>query len=142
ARPEAHFAMARAEYVSRNYRRAADEIAIALKGLPNDALIWRLSGVIHRRLGDWTEVTAAFERAAQLNPRDADVFYFLGGHTYRSLRRYPDAVQAYDRALSLAPDMESWPISIGWTYVKWQGRTDTLRAILGRLPRDARYGAA
>src|SRR5262249_61170957 len=32
--------------------------------------------------------------------------------------------------------------AVGWSSVKWQGRTDTLRGMLGRLPRDATYGAA
>jgi len=140
--PEAHAAMAWAEYTSRAYRRAADEFSIALKGLPNDALFWHLAAVAHRRLGDWKEVTAAFERAAQLNPRDADLFHYVGGHTYRLLRRYPDAVRAYERALSLAPDVQMPAIAMGWTYFEWQGRLDTLRAVLGRLPRDADFGAA
>ena len=140
--PEAHAAMGWAQFRSRNFRRALDEFSIALKGLPNDALLWRLTGVVHRRLGDWNEVTAAFERAAQLNPRDADLFNILGGHTYRALRRYPDAVRAYERALSLAPDVQEPAISIGWTYFDWQGQLDTLRAVLGRLPKDADLGDA
>jgi eukaryotic-like serine/threonine-protein kinase len=138
--PEAHAAMGWAQFRSRNFRRALGEFSIALKGLPNDALLWRLTGVVHRRLGDWNEVTAAFERAAQLNPRDADLFNILGGHTYRMLRRYPDAVRAYERALSLAPDVQEPAIYIGWTYFDWQGQLDTLRAVLGRLPRDADLG--
>ena len=138
--PEAHFAMGWAEYVSLAYRRSADEFAIALRGLPNDAVVWRFSGLAHRRLGNWTEVLAAFDRAAQLNPRDADLFFWLGGHTYRYLRRYPEAVRAYQRALSLAPDVKERVTDIGWTYVIWQGQLDTLRAALDRLPRDADLG--
>jgi serine/threonine-protein kinase len=147
--PEAHFAKGWVEYVStrslekgirRTLRLAADEFAIARKGLPNDALVWRFSGLAHRRLGDWTEVVAAFERAAELNPRDADLFWALGGHTYRALRRYPDAVRAYERALSLAPDVPERAADLGWVYFWWQGQLDTLRAILGRLPRDADFG--
>jgi serine/threonine-protein kinase len=114
-----------------------DEYAIALKGLPNDALLWRYMGIGQRRLGNWTEATAAFERAAQLNPRDANLFHWGLGHTYRRLRRYPDAVRAYERALSLAPDVQESAVSIGWTYLQWQGQLDTLRAVLGRLPKGS-----
>jgi serine/threonine-protein kinase len=114
-----------------------DEYAIALKGLPNDALVWRYLGIGQRRLGNWNEATAAFERAAQLNPRDANLFLYGLGHTYRRLRRYPDAVRAYERALSLAPDVQESAISLGWTYVQWQGQLDTLRAVLVRLPRGS-----
>ena len=140
--PEAHAAMGWALFSSRNFRRALDEFSIALRGLPNDALLWRWIGVAHRRLGDWNEVTAAFDRAAQLNPRDADLFNVLGGYSYQYLRRYPDAVRAYERALSLAPDVEEPAISIGWTYFAWQGQLDTLGAVLHRLPRDADLGSA
>jgi len=140
--PEAHATMGWVHHWSGAYRRAVDEFSIALKGLPNDAVLWRGIGVVHRRLGDWNEVTAAFERAAQLNPRDADLFHVLGGHTYKWLRRYPDAVRAYERALSLAPDVQEPAIAIGWTYFGWQGQLDTLRAILSRIPRDAELGDA
>jgi serine/threonine-protein kinase len=140
--PEAHAAMGWAQFRSRNFRRALDEFSIALKGLPNDALLWRGTGVVHRRLGDWKGATAAFERAAQLNPRDADLFNVLGGGTYRILRRYPDAVRAWERGLSLAPDVQEPAIDIGWAYFDWQGQLDTLRAVLGRLPRDAELGNA
>jgi TolB-like protein/predicted Ser/Thr protein kinase/Flp pilus assembly protein TadD len=147
--PEAHFAMGWAEYVStreleegvrRTFQRAADEFAIARKGLPNDAVVLRFSAVAARRLGNWTEVVAAFERAAQLDPRDADLFYYVGGHTYKAMGRYPEAVRAYERALSLEPDLQGRALDLGWTYVMWQGQLDSLRAVLGRLPRDGEYG--
>jgi serine/threonine-protein kinase len=146
--PEAHVAMGWTEYVStriltegvrRTFQRAADEFAIARKGLPNDAVVWRFSAVAERRLGNWTEVVAAFERAAQLAPRDADLFYYIGGHTYRRMGRYPEAVRAYERALSLAPDLRGRTLDLGWTYVKWQGQLDSLRAIQDRLPSDAEF---
>ena len=140
--PEAHAAMGWAQFRSGAYRRALDEFSIALKGLPNDEPIWRWIGFTHLHLGDWNDVTRAFERAAQLNPRDADLFNFLGGHAYKFLRRYPEAVRAYERALSLAPDVQEPAISIGWVYFDWQGQLDTLRAVLGRLRSDADVGIA
>jgi serine/threonine-protein kinase len=147
--PEAHFAMGWVEYVStrelkagvrRTFQRAADEFAIALKGLPNNAVLWRFSAVAERRLGNWTKVTAAFERAAQLDPRDGDLFFYIGGHTYRALRRYPEAVRAYEHALSLTPDLKGRTLDLGQAYIQWQGQTDSMRAVLGRLPRDGEFG--
>ncbi len=139
--PQAHTAMGLAHYWGRrDYRRALDEFAIALKGLPNDADVWSLIGYVHRRLGNWNEVLAAFEKAAQLDPRDADLFNGLGGSTYQFMRRYSDAMRAYERALSLAPDLHAAAVDRGWTYYIWQGQLDTLRAVLSRLPRDAELG--
>ena len=139
--PQAHFAMGLVHYFGRrDYRRALHEFAIALKGLPSDAQLFATIGYVHRRLGNWDEVSAAFEKAAQLNPRYADLFSDLGGESYLIVRRYADAVHAYDRALSLAPDLHNVAISRGWTYVVWQGQLDTLRAVLSRVPRDADLG--
>jgi serine/threonine-protein kinase len=139
--PQAHVAMGLAHYWGRrDYQRALDEFAIALKRLPTDASLWELIGAVHRRLGNWDEVIAAFEKASQLDPRDANLFWDLGGNTYRTVRRYADAVRALDRALSLAPDLYLAAVFKGRTYVLWHGQLDTLRAVLSRLPRDAPLG--
>ncbi|MDP2885502.1 MAG: protein kinase [Ignavibacteria bacterium] len=139
--PQAHVAMGLAHYWGRrDYRRALDEFAIALRGLPNDAQLWFFIGAVHRRLGNWNEVASAFERATQLNPRDANLFYDLGGQTYQVMHRYAEAVRAYDRALSLAPDLHVAAIRRGEIYVLWQGQLDTLRTVLSRVPRDAELG--
>ena len=95
----------------------------------------RWIGSSHRRLGNWTEVLATFEKCVQLDPRNAASF-LTGGPTYDLLRRYPDAVRMYERALSLAPDLGAAAINRAWTYVLWQGQLDTLRAALNRLPKD------
>ncbi len=102
--PQAHLAMGLAYYWGRrDYRRALDEFAIALKGLPNDAELWAQIGYVHRRLGHWDDVFASFAKAVRLNPRDASLYFDLGGQTYQAVHRYDLAVGAYNRALSLAP---------------------------------------
>jgi tetratricopeptide (TPR) repeat protein len=136
--PEAHVAMGGANHWGRrDYRRALDEFAIALKGLPNDADLWTSIAAAHRRLGNWDEVLAAVERATQLNPRDPSPFYDLGAMTLQVLRRYSESVRAYNRALSLAPDLHGAAVWKGQAYVRWQGQLDTLRAVLAGVPRDA-----
>jgi len=139
--PQAHSAMGLAHYRGRrDYRRALEEFAIALAGLPNDAELWALTGYVHRRLGNWNEVVAAFEKATQLAPLDANLFYDLAGQTYEVMHRYAEAVRAYDRALSLVPDLHVAAIRRGETYVLWQGQLDTLRTVLSQVPRDAELG--
>jgi TolB-like protein/predicted Ser/Thr protein kinase/Flp pilus assembly protein TadD len=136
--PQAHAAMGRAHQQGRrDFRAALVEYSIALEGLPNDADLWRWIGTTHRRLGNCDEELAAYEKALLLEPRYADLYYLVG-YTNRYLRRYPDALRAYDRALSLAPDMVDPLLERGWTYVAWQGQLDTLRAVLKRVPRDAK----
>ena len=139
--PQAHVAMGLAHFWGRrDYRRALEEFRVALKGLPNDARVWQLIGTVHRRLGNWDEVLAAFEKATQLNPRDAQLFFGFGGYTYQLMHRYADAVRAYNRALSLAPDLYDAALAKGWTYVRWQGQLDTLRAALSQVPTAAELG--
>jgi len=139
--PQAHVAMGLAHFWGRrDYRRALEEFRVALKGLPNDARVWQFIGTVHRRLGNWDEVLAAFEKATQLNPRDAQLFFGFGGYTYQLMHRYADAVRAYNRALSLAPDLYDAALAKGWTYVRWQGQLDTLRAALSQVPTAAELG--
>jgi serine/threonine protein kinase/tetratricopeptide (TPR) repeat protein len=136
--PEAHVAIGLSYYFGRrDYRQALKEYVVALERMPNDAELWASIGYVHRRLGNWSDVIAAFEKAVQLNPRDANLFWDLGGGTYRVMHRYAEAVQAYDRALILAPDLLLGAVTKGRIYLFWQGQFDTLRAALSRLPRDA-----
>jgi tetratricopeptide (TPR) repeat protein len=138
--PEAHFAMGLYHYWGRgDYRLALKEFRVALKGRPNDARLWSFIGNVQRRLGNWGEVLAAFEKATQLNPRDADLYY-NGGYSFLAMHRYFDAVRAFDQALSLAPDLHGAAVQKGWTYALWQGQLDTLRAVLSRVPTDAQLG--
>jgi serine/threonine-protein kinase len=134
--PQAHAAIGWMHYVRGNFRQALEEYTTALEGLPNDAEIIANIGYTHRRLGNWPEVFVAFERASQLNPRDANLFYDLGGHSFGATRRYSDAVTAYDRAQILAPDLHDAAIRKGYIFLHWQGKLDSLRTVLTRLPTD------
>jgi len=136
--PQAHIAIGLVNYWGRrDYRRALEEFAVALKDLPNDARLWEMIGWIQRRLGNWDKVFEAFDKATQLNPRNANLYMDLGGISYSFVRRYADAVSAFDQALILAPDLHSAAIRKAWTYIRWHGQLDTLRAELSRIPSDA-----
>ena len=139
--PQGHVAMGLAHYFGRrDYGRALGEFSIALRGLPNDGELWGSIGYVHRRLGNWDEVEAAFEKATQLDPRNVDTQYELGASSYAFTRRYAKAVRVCEQALALAPDFRLAAIQRGWIYVLWQGQLDTLRAELARLPGDADPG--
>jgi serine/threonine-protein kinase len=132
--PQAHAAMAWVHYVRGRFQQALQEYGTALEGLPNDAEIIARIGYTHRRLGNWPEVYAAFEEATLLSPRDPNLFYDLGGHSFGFTRRYAEAVGAYDRASTLAPDLYDAAIQKGQVYAHWQGQLDTLRAVVSDLP--------
>ncbi len=132
--PQAHAAIGWMHYVRGDFQEALEEYERAQEGLPNDAEILSRIGYAHRRLGNWPEVYAAFEAAARLNPRNPTLFYDLGGHSFGFTRRYADAVSAYDRASTLAPDLYDAAIKKGEIYLHWRGQIDTLRAVVASLP--------
>jgi len=140
--PQAHVAMGLVHYWGhRDFRRALDEFTIALKGLPNDAELLAWAGNLNRRLGNWNDVFAALDNATRLDPRNVDLLWNLGGVTFDLTHRHAEAVRAFDQALVLAPDLHLAAVYRGRTYVRWRGQLDTLRAALGRIPRDAELGA-
>ncbi|MCH7683985.1 MAG: protein kinase [Gemmatimonadetes bacterium] len=139
--PQAHIAMGQVHYIGRgDWQAALEEYGIALQALPNDGELWGLVGYARRRLGNWDEVDAAFEKSAQLDPRNANLFYDIGGITYQLTRRYADAIGAFNRALTLAPDLHAAAVFKGLVYLNWKGELDTLRAVLEQLPSDAALG--
>jgi TolB-like protein/Flp pilus assembly protein TadD len=135
--PEAHLAMGLWHYWGRrDYAAALGELDVALQGMPNDARLVALTGAVHRRLGNWEQVIAAFERAIELDPRDATLFFDLGGNSLMAMRRYAEAVEAFDRASSLAPDLHFAAAWKGRAHLLWHGRLDTMRSELARAPSD------
>jgi serine/threonine-protein kinase len=135
--PDAHFAMGLADYwARRDYERALHEFSIARAAAPNNAEIWAFTGYVHRRQGQWREMEAAWEKAIACDPRDASLYYNLGGQSFDRLHRYAEALQAYDRALEIAPDVSLARLLRAWTIARYRGSIDSLRALLFTLPRE------
>ena len=100
---EAHLALA--EHLYRGYRdheHALAELTLARRALPNDPLVFELTGFITRRQGRWEESTTDLKRALELDPRN---LFFLQqlSFTYELQRRYRDLAAVLDRALKLVP---------------------------------------
>ena len=128
--PQAHLAIGSWHYQARgDYPRALAELRIALDGMPNDAEVWARIGQVTRRMGNWDESVKAHEKTTQLDPRNAGLFKELGV-TYMWMHRYPEAIAAYDRALSLAPDIWLPQLYKGLSYHRWKQQLDTLRTVL------------
>jgi serine/threonine-protein kinase len=139
--PQAHVSMGHVYAVGPADSRAAlAEYRIASRSAPNDADVWRWIAQAHRRLGEWDQFEAPFERAVQLDPRNSDLLWDQGGGTHRRMARYADAIRWYNRALSIAPDLHSAALSKAWVYVAWQGQLDTLRSVLNSLPQELKLG--
>ena len=102
--PEGHLALGFSiYYVERDYRRALAELALAQKGLPNDAEVYLAIGAIQRRQGKWEESNANLVKAANLSPNDTWPLQNLVLN-YQMQRDFDAANAALDRALKLAPE--------------------------------------
>ena len=101
---EAHLALAAHVYSGfLNYERARKELTIAAHTLPNERLVFELTGYIDRRQGRWEDCIANLNRALALDPRNTHILMQLAV-AYESLRRFDEMAREIDRALALAPE--------------------------------------
>src|SRR5205823_4461298 len=103
---EAHLAKAKHLYWGYlDYDNARKELAAVRGTLPNEPLLFLLTGYIDRRQSRWDKSLENMQHALQLDPAGPQTPFMLGqiSRTYELLRRYPDMVAALDRALGLAP---------------------------------------
>jgi tetratricopeptide (TPR) repeat protein len=134
--PEAQFARGYVAYVKGDLQEALEYFRLAQEGAPNDAVTSAFTGYAYRRQGTWEDWERTWRRTLELNPRNPDMYFNLGGHTLTYLRRYSEALEAYRRALELAPDLNGAALRKGWVYAYWEGQLDTLRAVVASLPGD------
>ncbi|MFN8666337.1 MAG: protein kinase [Gemmatimonadaceae bacterium] len=133
--PEAHVAMGWYWLSVGDDARALAEIAVARRGLPNDAEVQGAEAGLLRKVGRWNEALEGFRRAFRLDPRQPATAVALA-FTYASLRRYDEAARTWDRAIELAPDNYRYLVEKGRVYVRGQGITDSLASALRRIPPD------
>ena len=101
---ETHLALAKHLYWGYlDYDHARRELTAAQQALPNDSLAFLLAAYIDRRQGRWEDSVQNFDRASELDPRNATILQQFS-LAYESLRRYADVAATLDRALLLAPN--------------------------------------
>src|SRR5256714_1720336 len=101
---EAHLALAwHLFWGYSDYARARPELALAQQSLPNNPVVYELSGLIDRRQGRWTKTTENLERACELDPRNIPNLITLGS-TYLVLHDYDQHIRIMDRIVALHPE--------------------------------------
>jgi serine/threonine protein kinase/tetratricopeptide (TPR) repeat protein len=133
---EAHFALARHFYWGYfDYDRARDELAIAVRTLPNNARIFEWSGYIDRRQSRWHDAVRNFERAMELDPRNIKSLEGAAG-TYHLLRDYKEERQTVDRLIALEPNNTRHRLTRAWIDVRERADTRAVHAVLETIPAD------
>jgi serine/threonine protein kinase/tetratricopeptide (TPR) repeat protein len=130
--------LARATHLYRgyfDYDHARDELAIAGRALPNNARIFEWSGFIDRRQSRWHDAVRNFERAMELDPRNAKILNSAAA-TYGFLREYKQAREASDRLVGLEPNNIGHRLRRAWIDVREQANTEAVRALLEKILQD------
>jgi serine/threonine protein kinase/tetratricopeptide (TPR) repeat protein len=136
--PESHIAMGKYYYALRDYNKAIEEFGIASKLRPNDADVLENIALAERRRGNFKVSVESFEKAIDLNPEKVRLLVAVG-FTYQSLRDYQTADDYYNRAISLAPDIERAYRNKYWNYILWNGDIKKARETLEGWPGDPEW---
>jgi serine/threonine protein kinase len=131
--------LARANYLyygRRDYDGALAELVRVRRALPNDPRIFTLTGYILRRRGDQEAGLRNLQRAAELDPRNVDIFQQIG-LTYQNLRRYGEAITAFDRALSIVPNDPEASVERARLYLCWKADIRPLHQTIDTIHAEA-----
>jgi eukaryotic-like serine/threonine-protein kinase len=85
---------------SNRYLEAIEQYTAALALAPNNAFVHRLLGNAHLLLGRHEEARSAYQRSLAIRPSAAA--YSNIGNVYMELRRFPEAIEAFEQAAELA----------------------------------------
>ncbi|HSA94523.1 MAG TPA: protein kinase [Acidobacteriota bacterium] len=124
-------------WTERDSNAALAEFEMAARGLPNNDEVQSAVAELFRLRGDWSRSIEAYELASSLNPRDGTAKVDLA-ETLWWARRYPDAVEAANEAIALAPDQPWSYLTKVFTLWSWKGRDGCpeARVALELVPKD------
>jgi TolB-like protein len=133
---EARLALAKHLYWAHlDYDNARKELAAARGTLPNEPLLFLLTGYIDRRQSRWDKSLENMQHALQLDPAGPQALLVLQqiARTYELLRRYPEMAATLDRALALAPANTNTQMNRAQLDLDWKADVKPLTAALQRL---------
>jgi len=128
-------------YGGRYYDLATTELEAARQATPNDAEVWDAIASVQRRRGRWQDAVAHFDRARQLDPRNAAVIWNFG-ETYACLRRYDEANRIFSEGLKINPNAHLFSLVIAANELKKAGDFTPLQKVLHTIPADFDPGGA
>jgi adenylate cyclase len=92
---------------------------------------------VERRLGQWERAKEHYRQAAELDPRDFQIFVSMGSECLNLLRRFKEAHAALDHALEISPNESGALAYKAWLF-QCEGRLPEAAEILARIPHDSR----
>jgi TolB-like protein/Flp pilus assembly protein TadD len=156
--PETLLALGYYQYwVLRDYGPAKTTFGRVSKALPGNSEVPVALGYITRREGQWDQSIAYFQQALALDPRNVELLIDTAS-THGMLRRFPAALELYDRVLDITPNDPDVMAAKGAIYqaqgnlqeaarllseINWRTRSeDTLAIKIGQLRLERNYAEA
>ena len=121
-------------YILGDNVRALEQYALAQRTAPNNAQLLSAAAGSEQGLGRWDAAVAHYRRALTLDPRAVRTVFALA-RALLWLRRYPEALQAQDRAPTLTPLSLAALENRAMIYLA-QGDLAGARAVLRAAPRE------
>lgn len=133
--PEVHLQYAYHLYrVYHDYERARVQLAIARRGLPNDAGAIALEAYMDRRQGMWDKAIQEFNDAITRDPHNSTLIEELA-LTLAETRQFRAAGQMFDRLIELRPDEPILKVQKPLFVAYYESGDDTaVRSALAALP--------
>jgi TolB-like protein/Tfp pilus assembly protein PilF/predicted Ser/Thr protein kinase len=116
-----------------DYDGALAELEVARQTLPNDARLFKLTGLIQRRQGHWEESTRNLERAVELNPRDIELLVLGVASNYWAHRHYAEAKPWFRRALAFEPNDAPTKVWLAGVDFDWKADTQPLHQTIDSI---------
>jgi len=120
--------------VKSDLERAAEQYEKAGRLAPGDSRLLFATAQVEEGLGRWEASVKHLREAMRLNPRSVATARVLGTALLR-MRRYPEAREALDRALSLAPENIDAIEYKAMTYVA-EGDLKGARSVVSAAPKE------
>lgn len=136
-----HFVRGELAYLRGDLRQALDEYQLARAGPEDDPLLIARIAEVLDRLDREREALALLNEGEALDP-DSELVWLTRGRIHERHERVEDAIDAYSRAASVAPESEEAPIALS-SLLRARGEPEEADAVLERyLERGSGAGAA
>ena len=117
----------------RDFERALAQIGMAGRGRPNDTDVMSWKATLSKRQGKLEEAIRLNQRVLELDPMDHTAAQELGTSCFLN-RDYPEAIAAYESAISISPDIAGGYYLQTRVYLSWTGDTGAIRKVMDRMP--------
>jgi len=132
--PETHLALGYVAYANREFDKALEHFERAQRLRPTGDAAFAI-GTTMRRLGRWQDALDEADKARRLIPRSYRVYIDALGETNRLMRRFDEAEQNLNEAISLSPLLGEAYVIKAQVLMARNGDVDAARLVMREMSR-------